>query len=394
MLILLKKLSEDNLLFRKMEDPFENLSLDISCEIISKITSLEDIITYRTTSKIFSEISKTCLENVNANVPTYLPIVFFANHPSLKRLGDQIYLQVTPKSLEILTTIPSLRAANLYLGKLATENLQDVILLTLDLLNVERKIPKVNFRIAATTEKGENFFFFLQGRRFMIHSYSDDHSDLAAEIQSRYPELIHFNLEEMYPTLLGFIDPNHPKLLSDRLRRFLNEGNFGLIDPSQPPSSTNPPLSNCAKVLAEAGVADYSNLISLILRYIEINHLREPENRLYWKPDQLINELFHGDFVQAQKEYLESGKTPIDLDNLLSFHITIIGSKNTHVTTENFGEYNIPNWGPGQVMDKERYDKIKQIISQSREYWRFLETARSRGQVVQYYDVTGNLVTL
>jgi hypothetical protein len=390
--VLSEKLSKDNLCFGKMEDPFQNFPLDITCEIISNLTSLEDIITYRTTSKIFNEVSKSCLENVNANVPTYVPLVFFADHPHLQRLGDQIYLKVTPKSLEILTTIPSLRAANLYLGKLANENFGDAILLILDLLNVGRKLPQVNFRIAAVDENGSLLLFFLQNYRFML--YPNDRPELADKIQRQYPDLSYFNFEDLSPYQRSDAGFTRLRLMSDKLRRFLIEGNFGLVDPTQPPSPENPPLSEYTKLLAEGGLIGAVFITPIFIIYIAANQLKTPTNPTVWTPDELINELFYGDLVQAQNEYLAKGKRPIDLDNLLFAHISTIAGKNTRPTKENFGEYDIPNWGPDKIMNSELYDTILQIVSQTRRNWNTVETEHRRGLPFQYYDVNGNLITI
>lgn len=41
-------------------------------------------------------------------------------------------------------------------------------------------------------------------------------------------------------------------LTSDKMRKFLREADFGLLDPSKPLSATNPPINQYTKVIADA----------------------------------------------------------------------------------------------------------------------------------------------
>ena len=62
-------------------------------------------------------------------------------------------------------------------------------------------------------------------------------------------------------------------LTSRNFRNFLREGDFGLVDPSQPPSETNPPLAYNLLRLADSGIVLRGSPTWLVIIYAKYNRL-------------------------------------------------------------------------------------------------------------------------
>lgn len=99
-------------------------------------------------------------------------------------------------------------------------------------------------------------------------------------------------------------------VMSPKLKEFLRVGEFGLLDPRQPPSDTNPPLSNYLQRLADSGLAVPSLFKAIFSIYAFNNCLRR---RTTVVPDPLINRLFREDFIRHNQE-LAPDRNPVDPD--------------------------------------------------------------------------------
>jgi hypothetical protein len=230
-------------------------------------------------------------------------------------------------------------------------------------MKIQQKLPEVNLRIAATDEQGELLLFFLQKERFML--YPNESEDFSTEIKRQYPSLDHVS------------PPRNLGLMSDRLKNFLKEGNFGSIDPSRPPSIENGPLALYGEKLLQIGIANETLVRPFFEQYIDLNHLRNGQ-MISWMFDEFLNKLFQQDFFE-----------PINSNRLRPGLVRQVIRKNLNPTKEDFGEYNIHNY------NREKSPEIVQNITQASQNWRQLrQNARRNHQALEYYDTEGNLKTL
>jgi len=340
----------------------EDLPTDAICEIINNMPelSLEELVEYMTISKRLNQVIRQCLRHVNAQEKRIVPLEVFDGFSLLTDIQDNVILQVTPQNINVVRTLLSLRSANFLLVGF-DDNLTATELLMTE-LSLSRKLPEVNFKIAYETPPFQ--VLFIQGDRYMI--YPADEQGLIELISLNYPELEYFSYESIL-TGTGF---SANKLLSDRMRRFLIEGDFGLVDPSQPPGPNNLSLNEYTRVLGESGVATASSLILLFHLYIFNNQL--VNMKIKWNPDQLMRELFRDSYLRTTR-----GDYPVQD---LSFNqISGIIASATRITPNSFTEYSIPT-----PLDASAQQQIEQVIDLAQENMRALHRAISRAQTRRF----------
>lgn len=256
------------------ETLWEHLPDDMACEIISRTTNIRDLFQYMQTSKRFSELAHLCTIRLESDERRTIGIESLVNFNQLQEIGDNILVSIKSETIPLLQNLPQLRKANFFLP-LSSNFIQDVLLI-LNQLNLAGKIPYENFRIIGFLK-----YLFLQGDHTMI-IWPMLTSEKLLPLQEQYPEMIFTLLKD--PQLL----------MNNRLRNFLREGDFGLVDPTRFPSEDNPPLSVYLSRLGNHGLAESQLSASILRIYIFHHRLLYPDDRgsLVIIPDRLLTETF------------------------------------------------------------------------------------------------------
>jgi len=333
----------------------EDLPTEMICKIINDLPelSIEELAGYMTVSQKVNRIIRQCLRHINAQEKRIVPLEVFSGFTSLTNIGNNIILRVTSEDLHVLRTLPSLRSANFLLLLGVGQDLTATEILLRE-LNLSRKLPEVNFKIAYETDHFK--VLFIQGDRYMIYpqhlymSYPEYHQGLINMMAEQYPGLKYFR----YELSMDNIQFRFFTLLNDRMRWFLIEGDFGLVDPSQPPGPNNPSLNAYTRILEESGAVKLDSLKQLFDLYIFNNQLLNPNEITKWNPDQLMRKLFRDSYVRFNYDMPRQDLFLADIPSVIT--------ANSSLTPTSFTEYSIPT-----SLDASTQQQIEQIVVLARQ---------------------------
>ena len=244
-------------------DHWADLPSEIACEIITRITDLRSLLNYMQISRTFYRLAHSCTRIIDSPVRIEVPLSYFAGFQNLQTIGDNISVTLNTEDLPLLSTLPLLTTANLRYSH--TSGISGypplelgVILSFADGLKIAQKIHNLNLRLAID-QQTVIFYLIIQGNRFTIEP-----DPLRVE---EVRQLFHLS----YPQFEFVPIPGMMSLLSRGVRNFLSQQDFGLIDPSQPPSETNPPLVTLLREIAQSGLV-HNLLITYAFLIYETYH--------------------------------------------------------------------------------------------------------------------------
>lgn len=268
---------------------------EIVYQIFSYFGNITDVISLMKTCQRFRSIIKVSTKNLKSDKLCTVNILNFNGFHQLIKSNERCLLQIKKKTLPVLSTL-NLHSANFYLGEfVALSDFEEIALGTLSALNLIEKckiIARYNGRfIAIILEKGKLMF---------VGFFEKEHlcfRNLLNELSVLYPDITIYSSNDV---LTGMILYHHKNismividekavLLGKMMKRFLQDGDFGLINPKQLPSKNNHRLSVYTSMLADIGLA-YNSLLSMILCIYVKYHNLSYQGKIY--PDLVLKEYF------------------------------------------------------------------------------------------------------
>lgn len=360
------------------EDPWDQIPTDVACQIISQIIDLDDLERTRRVSQTFNRLARLCTQQVDANRKIVIPVSYFADFRNLQIVGDNIILEVRPKDLALLSTMPSLREANFNVGHFVQTNILEfgISVAILQQLQLDRKLPRVNFRFVACYSY-QMSGLILQGDQFTT---MDLPLEVAREIMQAFPQL------QYVPLLMD--RKRLKRLMSRKIREVLRVGEFGLLDPSRPPSDNNIPLSKYLRRLADSGLGNVK-LLELIFKIYAFNNGLLTATTI--TPDALLDRLFREDFIRYN-QILTPDRRPIDPDKFLRAHLSISISQETSLhSIEDIADYDLP-----MPLSDQDYTVIERAVKTARQNKNVLQSMQKQfvrvNHLYNYICLTGRLV--
>ena len=301
----------------KMNDPWETLPDEIACEIITRLNNLQEISSYMQTSRHFNRLARRCLQVIDSSTLVRVPLTYFTQFQNLRVIGDNIIVTMRQEEADLLLTLPQLGAVNLSID-LPLEYQEDdylqfsdyllsVMLAVLERLNLQRKFPHVNLRVELRGKWADliqNTTLIFQGHRFGSLKGFFASRQWAGMISKRYPQPQYIQIPRMVDRIL---------LIDRDLRNFLREGDFGLVDPLQPPSEANPPLSVYLRRLSDSGLIDAYVLHFLISIYAW-SHGLFSDATIYF--DDLMRRYFQPAIIRENERRALHGQGLLALDSV------------------------------------------------------------------------------
>ena len=282
-------------------DSWSDLPEEIACEIITRITDLRSLLNYMQSSQTFYRLARLCTRMIDSPVKVEVPLSYFAGFQNLQLIGDKILVTITAEELSLLSTLPSLRAATLlYIDSPETRVVDSYASLRsiLRALDLGRKIPQMNFHIILHPGYS-SLFLIIQGNRFGI--LGADRLEAARVINEIYPQLQYLELPGLGSSLATY---------NRDFMNLLRDGDFGLVDPSQPPSEKNPPFSYDLHRLADSGALPRTLPFDLILLYAAHNGLVK-DGTIYL--DDLMKRYIQPAIVEHNRRF----PVPLPLDRII-----------------------------------------------------------------------------
>lgn len=267
---------------------WHTLPLEIVSEIISRITDVRDISRLLRTSRYFHYLTSNYVEHITSQELIIIPALFLNTLSRLRSIDSRVVIRVTFIDIPLITSLQWLNEAH-FLN--TTTELIESLLQVLNLKNGKFKITiepdhnHVNFRSIIIEKNRYIILPTLYGNLLkMIECLSLRGLDLSST---------GLNLQNvtigMKRRLTLDILREEPLLMKKSMRKFLSCGNFGLIDPTKPPSAINLPITSYLRNIIESNTVTINILESLLRIYIKYHLVCTQE---YILMDELMIDLF------------------------------------------------------------------------------------------------------
>jgi len=227
-------------------DPFENVPNEILCQAVNNITNLTDILSNLSVSRRFQAVVGDCITQINHDQLVYIPIEFMSQFHRLQ-VTNNIVITLRADQIGLLENLPFLRKAYLQVTDVTDPVNQFIQLLAV--LDVYRKTDVQDWKIAFG-----NSVIFIRNDQYILWTDNDE----------QYAQVITPLLKRM------FIQDN---LRYDLVRAFLQNADFGPVDPFESLSDDNPNIKSVIRPLAQNGGIDTVTLFSLLSAYMVWHNL-------------------------------------------------------------------------------------------------------------------------
>lgn len=371
------------------DDPWQELPLEMACHIISNITDVHDISKLIQTSSGFRRYAY-CIQHLTSNTNIRIPVSYFEIMPGLQTIDHKIEIPVQYYDLDLLSKLDILSEAYFVLQDI---NLLSPLLQVLNGLNLVQHYFKISLVLPATT-----MGILIQNGRYIIipakNSSAQRLVELLDELKplSKFINNIHPSLVELisqgYPSLVQIIPPESflqtnllytYTLLKKPMRDFLKTADFGLVDPTQPPSDNNPPLSNYIQIISD-GTGE-KVLMELLNIYIYYHQLTQG----YWiNADQVMRKHFQSQLdTVTDPNGREINMSVMSFPNLLKI---IISNRLESITVDEISKYEFP-----VIISTQVQNNISDIVTNTFQTFRQLRQQSRVQPNVAYYATDGSL---
>lgn len=223
-------------------DQFENLPEELKFLLISHVSDIYDISKLEITSPNF----KFYVKNITNNRVIDVSVEKFSPFNNLEIIDHKIIIHINFDNVNYLDNLQFLRRAHF---RITYSNLLPLILSKLSQLSSSVYYFKIS------CELPEHLVgIFLKNKKYLVLPNRMKVSP-AVELVS---EILGNSGLDIFPIFLpGILSKKSRKpsiqatLTSDKMRKFLREADFGLVDPSKPLSINNPPVNEYTKVIAD-----------------------------------------------------------------------------------------------------------------------------------------------
>jgi hypothetical protein len=374
---------------------FDIMPLEIACHMISYIKSIHDIINWMIISKRFRYLAEFCIQEIYSDIVVRVPITNFIDFIALKKVNDNILLtNLDISNVNILTTMPKLYKATFYIGII-----EDLDYFKSMIINILKYLNTPNILICGYYNR-KKVAFVVQNNKFMFLGFetnSNSYSllyNLIKEIQIHNLELILISLNSNYQALpdianihfkdMSLLSGNYA-VISKTLKHFLRVTDFGLLDPSKPPSDNNPSISKYAQLIANAGIDKHrikneENLISDLFviynAYYQTEQLVEVAS--FFQSDlNIFNRLFNKNY-----SFREPSNFPYSFTKVSSIVLTV-----GLLDVENPAIYDIINFEiPNGYPEIDDYDAINNKLHNTIQIYNNLHR-----NIIPYYTTNATL---
>jgi len=345
----------------KNSNPWNYLSKDIACEIISHITNFGDILNFRKVSKRFLKHVTFCSTQLTSDEMVHISSNILKLFPKLKYIDHKIGINI-----DNINDIKSLKHLEHAYFLIDNPDLIKVILKSLHRL----KHSYHYFKIGVTMT--EKFIGFLRkNNKSIIIPKSDSHY-IDEKIE---------DFPSMPPAIAYNTDIFERKLLKMPLIQFINNEDFGLVDPTQPPSINNPPLSDY--IFDHMDCSNISTIISLLYIYMLYHTLTI--SKIKYSFDSVLKFYFQQQIDKYNlKQHPNNKMDTNDFTRMKIGNICYLNILNVF-TDEELSEYKFPN-----IVSLDIYNEIDNIINKTMNIYKTLKS----GSPHDFYDTNNNIRTL
>jgi hypothetical protein len=349
-------------------DIWSSLPPELACIAVSNITDISDISRSLQTSNIFRQYT-FCIQNLTSNKVLLAPSSFLDSFINVKTADHKIVFIVTENDLNKLNSLIHLRQADFVLRNF---NLLSSLFQNLKGLN----FPEHYFKIILDSPDGCIGILISNGN-FLILPDNNYQQQIGTLIINTKPNLISTMLPDIGVGIEG--NPGF-KLWKNPMREFLLFSDFGLVDPTQPPSEINRPLSEYIRLVSDG--ANVTLLYKILTIYIRYHGLSQGT---LINSDQTMRRYF-----EHQIEKNRDKHPNFNLSAMLYANLTIIislNSINTPLNIEDIAEYDFPNYIPSL----EDIRNVTNVVNVTRTLYQNLLQEAKNTKGVGFYDKDGNI---
>ena len=335
-------------------EPWSHLPLEVACGMISRITDVRDISRLLQTSRSFRYLANNCIDTITTKDLVVVPAPFLDTLTRIKSIDPHVVIEVTRNDIPTIASLQWLNEAHFLV--ISPEDVSEL----LQALNLKNG----NFKISIETNEGLRSIIIQRGSYLILptmYMYGSS-PELIGLVSSVNP-----NLQQIIiSTEVGY---TYPTLMAESLRKFLYLGDFGLIDPTSPPSPTNPTISSYLTPIIESDTIT-NKLAQFLLRTYVLYHQLSYKTYVYM--DKLMIDMFGA----------QPGPNPhqiryVGLSDLV--HLNLLEDQITPYEVANF---NIPS----VLITIDDLNRILNIVSHTHDVLRGLHS-----QQINHFKATGTL---
>jgi len=292
---------------------------EIICQFLAYISDVDHIINLMTVSSSILRLTGVSITHLVSTKCRDIPVSWITRFKELRATGNPIIIHLHSDQIGLLASVPNLLKANFEVSGIGHAS---IILDLLAALEVNRKVPNLDLKVSTGTIP-----LILQGDRyFALEGLSQ-----GAYTQQKLPGLRSVSIPPIMRR--GLTSPM--LLFSNRFKYFTERAEFGLLDPSLPPSKNNPSITPRIRAIGRSGAADRIMIENILKLYGQYHRILCGS---FLVSDQLCKDTFE--------------------EIINDFDITTTANRITLYKSRILREYNLP-----QLLPDEEYMSIDRQIS-------------------------------
>jgi len=354
---------------------FAALPTDVIYQFFSHLRNINDINNFSICSKSLFRTASDRISHLSLGKITLISIKVILRYRNLKSINN-VFIVVDKDNIELINQLPNFNSLNFYLDDIWVGDRYELMI-----INIFKYIKDLTVTIKIVSHDNVQLLSFIIGDNKIVYlGPNNPLIDYCLEQINNFNSNWQLTSHKRDLRLSGFrsVFPIKSPMLN-----FLHHDDFGLVDPIQPPSLDNPPLSiHLVKIVQTNTVNVYllNIIFSIYVIYHQINHGR------YVKADQILKKYFSdgvdryniisaGDDILRLDHFLHSGFQKIIGINILKLKTTI----------SDINQFTIPKY----ILSTDDIDKISKIFQQTLRLYR---NAVKTGQ--KTYNTDGSIRTI
>jgi hypothetical protein len=320
---------------------------DILGELLLQLEDVHDVIHWMRISSKFYKYAIAHLVQIDSSRYIEIPIVWLSRFKRLVKIGELIRILIRPEEVKLISELLKLDQMNI---KLTGGSAVAQPFAISDLLKSVKGRSPLNLRMIVGSHA-----LIIQGGRFSTFGSGE----LSLYIKRALPDLKEVELPMID---YGYMGESPVEIINRRFFSFLQQAEFGLGDPREPPSQKNYSMTPLVRELGKTGAIDSGLLLRIYYLYGEYHRINE--GTIFW-PDHLLKDCF-GSIIERARLNLspeERSDWPYK-GRWYSEQADMIRDEMTIPRDETLHEFDLP-----EPLSSERYYFcLKKIWSAERKY--------------------------
>lgn len=229
-------------------DQFDNLPEELKFLLVGYLSDIDDISKLEMISRKF----KFYVTNISNNSVIDVLLETFSPFINLEHIDHKIIVHIDQDNINYLDNLRCLRYAHLYI---------DDITLLLQILSKLSKLRSEEYYFKISCDFPQYFVgIFLKNKKYLVMPNNYIHNNVKLVV-----EILHNSLLDVSPIYLPDVGKTKTVLTSNKMKKFLQEADLGLVDSNKPLSPDNLPVNKYTRMVSE--VIDRISIVRIVNLY-------------------------------------------------------------------------------------------------------------------------------